>query len=329
MNRGIKNLDNFIVKHDNFIISTHESPDGDGLGAEIAFNHLLKSLGKNSIILNSDPSPDKFEFIDIDKEINIFSGESSLPENVDDFAIFVLDTNNFDNIGSAYYILQDRVKDVLIIDHHEGNDDKYGSGYIKVEASSACEIVYSLLKHYNVELNFKIAQALYAGILFDTGSFRYPKTSPETFRIIAELVEIGANPFAIYEQIYENNSLEIFQLRARMLASIEIHYNGKLILMKLTPEMLKETGANYTDGELNINIPHTIKGVIASVLVKQNIDGPIKVSMRTKGDYDVAAIAVAHAGGGHKNASGYKSKLSFEQTCKKAIKDMEHFFTGN
>jgi phosphoesterase RecJ-like protein len=329
MNSGMKNLGDFIAQHNNFIISTHESPDGDGLGAEIAFNHLLKNLGKNSVILNSDPVPDKFKFIDIDKEITVYSENTSLPENIDDYAIFVLDTNNFDNIGALHQILKECIKDVLIIDHHEGDKNTFESGYIKVEASSACEIVYSIIKHYNVELNFKTAQALYAGILFDTGSFRYPKTSPETFRITAELVELGANPFSIYEQIYENNLLETFELRAMMLASMEIHYNGKLILMKLTPEMLKKTGANYADGELNINMPHTIKGVIASVLVKQNIDGPIKVSMRTKGDYDVAAIAVANGGGGHKNASGYKSKLSFEETCKKAVKDLEHFFIKN
>lgn len=327
MNRALQNLNTFIEKYDNFIISTHESPDGDGLGAEIAFHQLLKHLGKNSIILNSDPTPDLFEFIDVDNEIQIYHENFSLPQNIDEYAIFVLDTNDFNNIGALYQVLRDHIREVLVIDHHEGDKDKIDTNFIKVEASSASEIVYSLLKHYDVEINLKIAKALYAGILFDTGSFRYPKTSSETFRIIAHLVEVGANPFSIYEHIYENNTLESFKLKSLMLSSMEIHFDGKLILMKLTPEMLRETGAHYTDGELNINIPHTIKGVIASVLIKQDIGGPIKVSMRTKGDYDVAAIAIANGGGGHKNAAGYKSPLPFEETCKKAIRDLEPFFT--
>jgi bifunctional oligoribonuclease and PAP phosphatase NrnA len=328
---GFKKLDSFLTKNQKFIISTHESPDGDGLGAEIAFKELLTSINKTAYILNSDPIPDKFLFIDPDNEINIFNKNLNLPaiNELNEYAVFVLDTNDFDNIGAAYTHIKDKVKEVFIIDHHEGGDDKFEDNFIKAEASSASEIIYDIIKYYNKKPSFKAAQALYAGILFDTGSFRYPKTTPETFRIIANLVELGANPFNIYEKIYESNSLDSFELRARMLASMEIHFNKKLIMMKLTPEMIKETGAPFTEGELNINLPLTVDGVIASILVKQNIDGQIKVSMRTKGDYDVAAIAMARGGGGHKNAAGYKSKISFDETCKEVINEMSKFFPAN
>ncbi|MBN2042053.1 MAG: bifunctional oligoribonuclease/PAP phosphatase NrnA [Spirochaetes bacterium] len=325
---GFKKLDAFLDKYDKFIISTHESPDGDGLGAEIAFNELLYCLNKEAVILNSDPIPDKFLFIDIDNEINIYNEKKDFP-NLEEYAVFVLDTNDFDNIGTAYKHIKDRVKDVFIIDHHEGGQDKFEDNFIKAEASSASEIIYDIIKYYKKKPSFKAAQALYAGILFDTGSFRYPKTSPETFRIIAHLVEIGANPFNIYEKIYESNSLDSFELRAKMLSTMEIHFNRKLILMKLTPEMLKETGAPFTEGELNINLPLTLEGVVASVLVKQNIGGEVKVSMRTKGDYDVAQIAMDKGGGGHKNAAGYKSKKSFNETCEEVIKEMSAFFPAN
>lgn len=325
---GYKKLDSFLTKYQKFIISTHESPDGDGLGAEIAFKELLRNLNKEAIILNSDPIPDKFLFIDIENEINIYNGNMKLPD-LNEYAVFVLDTNDFDNIGTAYDQLKDHIKDVFIIDHHEGGQDKFEDNFIKAEASSASEIIYDIMKYYNKIPSFKAAQALYAGILFDTGSFRYPKTSPDTFRIIASLVDLGANPFDIYEKIYESNSLVSFELRAKMLASMEIHFNRKLILMKLTPQMLEETGAPFTEGELNINLPLTLEGVVASVLVKQNIGGEIKVSMRTKGDYDVAQIAMRKGGGGHKNAAGYKSKKSFDETCKEVIKDMSAFFPAN
>ncbi len=326
MKRGIKNLEDFLSKHEKFIISTHESPDGDGLGAEIAFNELLRKLGKTTYILNSDPLPSKYIFIDIDNEINIYKKDFTFPGDLREYAVFVLDTNNFDNIGSAYHYIKDNIKEVFIIDHHEGGKDRCEESFIKAEASSACEIVYGILKHFKHVPSFKAAQALYAGILFDTGSFRYPKTSPETFKIIADLVKIGANPFNIYEKIYESNSLASFELRAKMLASMEIHFNRRLILMKLTPEMLKETGAPFAEGELNINLPLTIEGIVASVLVKQDINGPMKISMRTKGDLDVVEIAMVRGGGGHKNAAGYKSNLPLEEACKEVLQEMSKFF---
>jgi len=327
MHTGFKNLDSYLSRYDKFIISTHESPDGDGLGAEIAFNELLQNLGKSTIILNSDPIPDTFRFIDIDREINIFDDSLALPPDIDDYAQFVLDTNDFNNIGAAYVELKDRVRDLFIIDHHEGNSDKIASNFIKVEASSASEIIYQVISYYNKPISFKSAQALYAGILFDTGSFRYPKTTPETYRIVAHLVEIGANPFTIYEHIYESNSLASFALRGRILSTMEVFHGGRLIALKLTPEMIKKTGANFSEGELSINLPLTVKGVVASLLVKQDVGGPVKVSMRTKGDYDVAEIAINNGGGGHKNAAGYKSGLSFEETYTRAIEDLSRFFT--
>ncbi len=323
---GLKNLSDFLSKYQKFVISTHESPDGDGLGAEIAFNELLHHLGKTSFILNSDPIPDKFLFIDTDNEINIYSDDFKLPDDLDEYAVFVLDTNNFDNIGAAYHNLKDKIKEVFVIDHHEGGRDRIEADFIKVEASSASEIIYEIMRDYNVVPSLKSAQALYAGILFDTGSFRYAKTSPTTFKIAASLVEIGANPVTIYENIYETSSLASFQLRAKMLSSMEIHFSKKLILMKLTPDMLEATGSPFTEGELNINLPLTLDGIVASVLVKQDVEGPVKVSMRTKGELDVAEIAMANGGGGHKNAAGYKSKLSFDETCKDVINEMSKFF---
>ncbi len=326
MPSGFINLDKFLARHKKFIISTHESPDGDGLGAELAFNEILANMGKTTIILNSDPVPEKYLFIDPGKEIRVCAREIDLSDNIGEYAAFVLDTNDFSNIGVLHSLIRDRLKEVFIIDHHEGGQDKLESNFIKVEASSTCEIIYSLFRYYDMVPSFKAAQALYTGILFDTGSFRYPKTSPETFRAAARLVELGVNPFTVYEKIYESNTLSSFELESMILASMEIHFGGKMIALRLTPEMLRKSGASFSEGELSINIPLTVDGVIASILVKQDIEGPIKVSMRTKGDYDVARIAMSNGGGGHKNAAGYKSKLDFEETFRKVINEVGAFF---
>ncbi|MBN1500228.1 MAG: bifunctional oligoribonuclease/PAP phosphatase NrnA [Spirochaetes bacterium] len=326
MDESILKIDKFIKKGSKFIITTHESPDADGVGAELAFKEILLKQGKHAIILNGDPTPEKIKFLDIDKEINIADETFILPDDIEDYALFVLDTNDFPNTGNTYNMLKDRISTIFIIDHHEGDQSKIEKNYIKVHASSASEIIYDIFKYYDIDFTFKSAQALYTGILFDTGSFRYAKTSPQTFEATSELVKKGADPNYLYEKIYENNDLNTFLLQAEMMKTVETHFDGKMVLMFLNPEMLVKTGAYFSDGEININIPLKLKGVEASVLIKQDINGPLKVSMRTKGDLDVSEIAIARHGGGHKNAAGYKSGLSLEETYKQVLSDMSVFF---
>jgi len=327
MHQGFKKFDSFISKHNKFILSTHESPDWDGLGAEIGLFELLKNLGKSPLILNSDKTPSIVRFIDLEGDIKVIDSYD-IPDDISEYVQFVLDTNDYNNIGKIYTLINDKIKDVFIIDHHEGTDDKYKKNFIKSDASSTCEIIYEIADYYKKPISLKAAQALYAGMLYDTGSFRYPKTSPETFRIAASLVEHGVTPFFVYEQIYEQNSLEGFRLNGKILSTMEVLHNGKLIAMKLTKEMLISTGSTFTEGELAINYPLTVRGVIASLLIKQDITGPVKVSMRTKGNYNVAKIAMENNGGGHKNAAGYKSKLSVNETYKIALENMNKLFTG-
>jgi phosphoesterase RecJ-like protein len=326
MQEELRNLDAYLAKYEKFVISTHESPDWDGLGGEIALLELLKSIGKKPLIINSDPTPDSFLFLDLERDIHVMNGDFALPVDINEYAQIVLDTNDYENIGSAYHVLKDKVREYFIIDHHEGDAGRNGSNIIKAEASSVCEIIFHIVQHYNKPLTLRAAQALFAGIVFDTGSFVYPKTSPETFRIASHLEELGVAPFFIHEQIYEQNALTSFEIRGQILATMEVLHGGKLIAMKLTPNMLKETKASFTEGEPSINLPLTVKGVVASLLVKQDINGPVKVSMRTKGNYDVAQIAMSNGGGGHKNAAGYKSKLSFEETYRQAVKNLETIF---
>lgn len=326
MNSAFTNLDNFLTKYDKFIISTHESPDADGLGSEIALLDLLKQMNKEAYILNSDPAPDICRFMDIDNELTVLTDKLQLPPDIEDFVQIVLDTNDYENIGSAYKILKSRVKDFFIIDHHEGELHKADVNFIKVEASSTAEIIYSIIQYYRKELNFKTAQALYTAIVFDTGSFRFPKTTSETFSIASDLLEYGVSPFKVYEQLYESNSLSSFQLRTKILSTMEILHNGKMVTMKLTPDMVEETNGSFAEGEAMINLPFTVKGVVASILIKQDKDSPVKISMRSKGNINVAAIAIRNGGGGHKNAAGYKPGLSFDEAYEKVVKEMEVFF---
>lgn len=326
MQEDIARFEEFISKYDRFIISTHESPDWDGLGAEIALDELLKKLGKITIIINSDPTPETFLFLDPDNDIKILNDTLTLPGDIGEYAQFVLDTNDYDNIGSASKVLGKLVKDIFIIDHHEIEPDRGGNHIFRADVSSASELIFGLITHYRHALSLRAAQALFAGIVYDTGSFIYPKTSPHTFRMAADLESLGVVPSFIHEQLYEQHAMTSFQLRSQIISTMEVLYGGRLIAMKLTPDILKRTGSKFTEGEPAINMPLIIKGVVASLLVKQDVEGPVKVSLRTKGDIDVARLAMDNGGGGHKNAAGYKSKESFDETYRKAVLDMKRFF---
>ncbi len=329
MELDFTNLENFINQHDKFVVSTHQSPDADGIGAQLAFCHLLRELGKETLVINSDPIPENLKFLDIDNEITQLGKDIEIPDNIEEYAQFVLDTNDYDNIGTAYEALKDRINALFIIDHHEGKVDGDDSLHLKADASSTSEIVFMAIQYFKKELNFKEAQAIFTGMVFDTGSFKYPKTSANTYRVAAACLELGVKPPLIHEYLYENNTLSSFKLRSEILSSIEVYHGGKLIAMKLTPEMIKQTGATFEEGEPAINLPLTVKGVVASLLVKHSGNGPVKVSMRTKGKYNVAEIAISNNGGGHKNAAGYQSKLNFEDTYKQALENLAHLFNSN
>jgi phosphoesterase RecJ-like protein len=327
MKRGIQDLESFLNRHEKFVITTHESPDPDGLGAEVAFYNFLCHLGKKPIIVNADKTPEKNRFIDYDEKIQLFDAKYVIPDDISEYGIIILDTNDYSNTGTVYYAFKHQIADVFIIDHHTKNDDDVGFNLINPKASSTGEIVYQILEHFKAPVPFKSALGIYAGILFDTGSFRYPKTSSETFRVASRLVDLGISPNWVYEVMYETYSVSSLMLKSKMLSSMEFLFDGRLVLMHLTQEMLRETGGVFSEGEININIPLTVKDVIASVLIKQDIDGPIKVSMRTKGDLNVADIAISRKGGGHKNAAGYKSHLSWNETRDQLLNDMSVFFS--
>jgi bifunctional oligoribonuclease and PAP phosphatase NrnA len=328
MERGVKNLEAFLSTHDKIAITTHESPDPDGIGAELAFYDLMIFLNKKPLIINSDKTPDKYLFMDPTNLITYYSDSYIFPEDIGEYSLVILDTNDHENIGSLHKAIFKLVKDVFIIDHHSRFETDIEVNYIDSTASSTSEMIYNIFFFYKMQLTYHAAMPMYAGILFDTGSFRYPKTSPRTHSTVSALVEAGVNPTWVFETIYESYSLSSLVLKSRMLATMEFFFDGRLVLMHLTPEMLIETGGIFSEGEHNINIPLSVKEVQASVLIKQDLNGPIKVSMRTKGDLNVADISFSHKGGGHKNAAGYKSYTTWTETKRIVLEDMATLFSN-
>ncbi len=325
--KGFESTIDFLTRTRRFIITAHETPDGDAIGSECAMAHALRSLGKEALIFNADPTPRKFAFLDMDQAVCVLEREDQLPADIGDYALLMLDTNDVNNIGQIATMVLPRVREYFIIDHHEKEDDVLAGNFIQKSASSTAEILYQLLRELNVTIDFAIAQALFTGIVYDTGSFIYPKTTALTFGIARDLVAAGVEPNFVYSKVYESNSISALVLQSRVLSTLELGYDAHVAILTLRRDMISESGANYEEADQLINIPLKSEDIRVSVFFKENLEGVLRCSLRSKGDINVAEIAQSFGGGGHKTAAGFKCKESIEHTKHIVLDMLRTYFT--
>lgn len=303
----------FINSHSKFIITAHETPDGDALGSECALYQALKQLKKSVLIINADPMAKKYSFLDMDNTIRILDSDFPIPQDIGSWGLFILDTNDIHNIGQVSELILPLVKNYFIIDHHESGTDVLTGNLVEREASSTCEILYELFMDLKIEISHPIALALFTGIVYDTGSFIYPKTTSKTFGIAQNLVERGVVPNFIYSKIYESNSISSLMLQSKVMSTLKLYYENHVSVLTMTKEMIQECGAIFEEADTIINIPLKSEDIRVSVFFKENEEGVLRCSMRSKGNIDVANIAQTFGGGGHRTAAGFKSKLPLEE----------------
>jgi bifunctional oligoribonuclease and PAP phosphatase NrnA len=317
----------FLHRTQRFIITAHETPDGDAIGAECAMLLALRSLGKEAIILNADPTPHKFAYLDSDGAVGVLDSADKLPPDVEDFSLLMLDTNDVRNIGQVASLVLPRVREHFIIDHHERDQtDNLADNFIHKGASSTCEILYQLLREMKVPVSLEMAQALYTGIVYDTGCFIYPKTTAVTFEIARDLVAAGVQPNDVYARIYESNSISALVLQSRVLATLELAYSDHVAILTMRRQMILDSGANYEEADQLINIPLKSEDVRVSVFFKENLEGLLRCSMRSKGNINVAEIAQRFDGGGHKTAAGFKCREPLEGIKEIILESLKKYF---
>lgn len=308
--KEIENFKNFLNNSKNIIITGHENPDPDSICSQIALEYLLTELGKNVICINSDQTPFNLEVFDYRDVIkNLYDFEKVLL--FVNFNLIIVDTNDYTNIGRAHSVILPKAEKVFFIDHHTHKHDNPDNSIFEENASSTCEIIFKLYELYNIKIPKEIGDALYSGILFDSGSFHYPKTSSYTLNIAAKLIDNGTDPNEIYLLLFEQESIESLKILARVLSTLELHYKDQIAILTVTKDMLVETKASYEDVTNLINIPLKSYKVKAVIFFKEHPDGTKRVAMRSKGNVDVSTIALAYDGGGHKNASGFKLREPF------------------
>ena len=320
----IEDFKEFINNNRTIILTSHESPDGDAVCSEIGLLKLLEYFKINTIILNSDEAEKKYDFLHTREYLNVITPEKTdIPR---DFSLIVLDTHPF-NIGKGGDFLRENAREVFVIDHHEDSYSQVYKGIHDSMASSTCQLIYSMMEEFNFTPDLNTAKALFSGIVYDTGSFQFKKTSDETFRIGGELVKLGVDPFQIHNHLDQSNSKAFLVLQTEVMKTLEFFYDDRVTFMIMTKSTLKESEAKYEEAQPLINIPLICKDVEVSFLFKENDSGIKRCSIRSKGNFDCYELANKYDGGGHKTAAGFKIKGSFDETKREVLEEITDFFT--
>ncbi len=311
------------------IITTHVNPDGDAIGSVLALSQALKFLGKEVEIIIDSTVPHFLLFLEGAGKILAYNSKlhDKLINNAD--TIFFLDLNHSKRVRTMESVcLQSRAR-LVMIDHHVAPQDFCHLCIVDTHASSTGELVWRLIDLLDIEITKDIAEALYVAILTDTGSFRFEKTTGELHRIIADLIDKGANPFHLYEKVYNQNSFSSTKLLGEAISNMELFYDGRLAVMTVTDEMFRAN--NTTDDDIEGYVEKTlmIKGVEAGILISEvRRRDEMRVSFRSKGKTNVRDLANRFGGGGHINASGARiSGTNFADSRKMLIRAAEMLFS--
>jgi len=320
-----KDVLSFIEKHKSFILTTHDPPDPDGVGAQLVFASILKHRKKEFKIINSTAAADCFHFMDQASLIESWNDEKH-HDYAKRSALLIIDTSDEFHIGTIKNILK-LVNEVAIFDHHEPRLLNKLSGFIDPTASSVSELAIELACFAGIDLEKETATAAYAGIVYDSGFFAYPKTSVRTFKAAIKTLEWGADPNYIYRQLKENSSCAALILQKQALSTLQFYSNKKIAVMFLLKEDMEQSGANYEDAEGIVNIPLKAKEVEVSILFKEKKDGEVNCSLRSKGKINVSKIAQNFGGGGHVSAAGFRSEFNLRESIEKLLKIIEERLT--
>ena len=315
----IESINEEIARNHAFLITTHESPDGDAVGSTLALACYLRWLGKEVTLYYRDPVPDIYRFLPLADTVN-----SSIPAGHYDIC-FVLDVGELKRAGKELAGFRGIGK-FINIDHHL-HCERFGA--LNLIDSGACAtgaLVYRLIKAAGDEIDYDIALCIYTAVITDTGSFRYSNANTEAFAIASEMVAAGVGAWNVAEKLYECQPHERLALLALALSTLEVSGNGNFAALTVTLDMYGKSGATaeLTDGF--VNYPRSIRGVEVAVFFREVEPGLFKVGFRSKGKVDVSALAAAFAGGGHHNAAGCTIAGSLQEVRARVFKHLENAF---
>lgn len=291
----------------NIVLLTHSHPDGDALGSLFALADILDSLGKNVFCFLEEPVSHHYDFLpDTSKANNSLDNFRKFVADAGrDLVTIGLDCGDEDRLGQSKSEFL-KIEPFLVIDHHRSHRAFGTITWVDPCRSSTGEMIYELAQALGVSISYKCAYNLYVAICTDSGSFRYECTTPRTMHIAAELLEKGVRPEEVGSHLYDKYSVERLKLMEMVLATISLSCREQIAFMHVSGQMLEKSGATLQDVEGFVDLPRSLQSVKVAVLIKETAHGCIAVSMRAKGECDVAGVAKDFDGGGHRNAAGFR-----------------------
>jgi phosphoesterase RecJ-like protein len=278
-----------------FVVVSHARPDGDAIGSQVAMALALRALGKDVRMVAHDPAPQQMQDFPAVSEIQLL-------DHLDDLGDAVIFMECGDVRRPGVTGLEKGF--VINIDHHPGNALYGAMNCIDLTAAACGEMVFDLITELGVPVSVEMATHVYLTILTDTGGFHYSHISPRTFDICRRCVEAGLDPTAVSRAIYDNNNLGRVRIWGAVLNDMQLSADGRVATLRMDRDLAARCGATYDDTEGLINFPLTVKEIEAVVFFKESGPGDWRISMRSKGEVNVNAIAREFGGGGHTNASG-------------------------
>ena len=281
-----------------FLIVTHQNPDGDAVGSSLGLRFVLEGLGKRATVVLSEGVPYRYRYLSGADEV-----VPALPAGARFDATVVLDTGELQRVGAELPGPELRGR-LINIDHHATN-----SGFAEVtwrdeRASSVGEMIHALAGLLGAKVTAEVAAALFCAVLTDTGSFRFSNTTPAALHAAAELVAAGARPEIASSAIFFSHPAGRLSLMARVLATLEVVADGRIASVCISPEMFEAVGGDASWVDEFVDFPRSIAGVEVAVLLRDHSPGKVKISLRSRGQVDVARIAEGFGGGGHRPAAG-------------------------
>jgi phosphoesterase RecJ-like protein len=322
-NFDIQTIKSLLATPKKIVIIPHRNPDGDAMGSTLGLYHFLLKLKHDVLVISPNEYPEFLDWMPGSKTVLTYEKHKDETTKILQEAelLFTLDFNALHRVGEMETILKELTAPFIMIDHHQKPDDYAAFIYSDTQFGSTCEMVYNFIELLDEThlLDKTIATCIYTGILTDSGSFRFPKTTGKTHRIVASLIDLGVENTLIPNLLFDNNSYNRLQLLGKALQNMKVmsEFNTSYITLSQVELDSFEHIKGDTEGIVNYGL--TIKGIIfTAIFIENKEEKIIKISFRSQGDFDVNQFARDNfSGGGHINAAGGKSELSLEETIKK------------
>ncbi|MGH7202483.1 MAG: DHH family phosphoesterase, partial [Planctomycetaceae bacterium] len=293
-----------LADHERFVLSSHVRPDADAIGSELGVARFLESLGKSVRIVNPSATPPNLEFLDPERRVKKLGQDIGPDELADAQVHIVLDTSAWAQLLDVGAVLRESSAVKVVIDHHVSFDDLGAIEFKDPEAEATGALIVRMLDALGHRITPQIAVPLFCAVATDTGWFRFASATSETYRIAAELIDAGARPALIYQQLYEQYSHARVRLAGRVLGRVALECGGRLAHTWVEQADLAETGAKPVETEDMVNECLRIAGTECALIAIEQPNGRIKVSFRSRTGLDVARVAEQFGGGGHRQAAG-------------------------